>query len=131
MILTIPTDARGYFRNLLRLLQLFKPFNEMPDSEIKLFSLILLYYHRKKMLSLEDASGYIFSKAGRFKLMNDLGVSRPRFDNMMLSLRKKGLITYDGIVPKYLFKYNEGASVNEVVFKFVKDEREKKQQARG
>lgn len=119
MILTIPaTDARKYFNDLLKTLRIFKPFSEMTGVELRFFALLLYYYHKKRGFGYDDANAYIFGKNGRLRMMNDMGWTRYSVNNYLMRLRKYGLITYDNIVPRYLFKYNEDG-VNEIIFKFI------------
>jgi len=102
MELKIKTDQKKYFRQLLEVLAFAPKFCELSQRERDLFAEILRVNWSYKTLSKEDRWTLITSSDSREKMRLVIGVSKEGLNNLYTSLRRKGFVTFSGIVDDYM-----------------------------
>jgi len=119
MELTIPQEKHYKYLAILQVLAsitkpLIKPFNKLRKRELEVFAILLYMYNEKyKSLEPEERNVLIFSYQTRVEITKILGdVSMDSIYNIMMNLRKQGLITKDSIVPQYLLPSTNYVKLN-------------------
>ncbi len=98
-----------------------KPFNQLRNRELEVFAILLYYYNNKyKAIPEAEKNQLIFSYDTRKDLCTLLGnVSDDVMYNILMGLRKRGLITKKSMVKRYIlpdylsFKINFDEPVKE------------------
>lgn len=110
----ILSDKKSIFRYWLEFL---KPYHKLRTKEIEALSL-MLYYRYELSRSINDADMVdmiLFSTQTRIKIRKDLNdMGQKVFNNLLTSLRKKGVITKDNKINPVLIP-----SMTEEGFKLV------------
>lgn len=91
----IHTDKKSIFRYWLEFL---KPYHKLRTKEIEALSLMLYYRYEltREISNMEIVDMILFSTETRSKIRKDLGdMGQKVFNNLLTSLRKKGVITKD------------------------------------
>lgn len=121
-IKTIFTSKKSIFRFWLEFL---KPYHKLRNKEIEALSLLLYYrYELSREISNESMVDMIlFSTETRAKIRVELdNMSQKVFNNLLTSLRKKGVLAKDNKIRKSLIP-KMGEEGFELIFNFkVKDE---------
>ena len=89
----IHTDKKSIFRYWLEFL---KPYHKLRNKEIEALSLMLYYRYElsREIPNLEMVDMILFSTETRGKIRAELGnMSQKVFNNLLTSLRKKGVLT--------------------------------------
>ncbi len=110
--LTVLQVLKGLTRPIVR------PFHVLRNQELEVFA-ILLYYFNEKYVTLDtkERNQLIFSYDTRTEICKLLGdVSKDTVYNIMMNLRKHGLITKKEIVDKYIIP-----NTQEFTLKFVSE----------
>ena len=110
----ILTDKKSIFRYWLEFL---KPYHKLRAKEIEALSLILYYrYERAREISnINIVDIVLFSTETRMKIRDDLGgMGQKVFNNLLTSLRSKGVLTKDNKINPVLIP-----SMSEDGFKLV------------
>lgn len=119
---TIFTSKKLIFRYWLEFL---KPYHKLRNKEIEALALLLYYrYELSREISNEKMVDMIlFSTETRSKIRVELdNMSQKVFNNLLTSLRKKGVLTKDNQIHKSLIP-KMGEKGFELIFNFkVKDE---------
>ena len=101
----IHTDKKSIFRYWLEFL---RPYHKLRTKEIEALSLMLYYRYElsREIANMEIVDMILFSTETRGKIRKDLDdMGQKVFNNLLTSLRKKGVITKDNkinhvLVPK-------------------------------
>jgi hypothetical protein len=91
----IHTDKKSIFRYWLEFL---KPYHKLRTKEIEALSLMLYYRYElsREIKNMETVDMILFSTQTRSKIRKDLNdMGQKVFNNLLTSLRKKGVITKD------------------------------------
>lgn len=91
----IHTDKKSIFRYWLEFL---KPYHKLRAKEIEALSLMLYYRYElaREIPNMNIVDMILFSTETRIKIREDLGgMGQKVFNNLLTSLRKKGVITKD------------------------------------
>lgn len=117
MNIKIPVREEEYFHKLLTILNDIPPFNKIRPKELKLYAYILELNYKYRYLPFKERNTQIFHYDRRIELADKMGVQVSGIYNLMKGLRKAGLITKRGMVPKYVLP-----KTKEVTFKFIEEE---------
>jgi len=112
----IHTDKKSIFRYWLEFL---KPYHKLRAKEIEALSLMLYYRYElsREINNMEIVDMILFSTETRGKIRADLGgMGQKVFNNLLTSLRKKGVITKDNKINHVLIP-----NMTEEGFKLVFD----------
>jgi len=91
----IHTDKKSIFRYWLEFL---RPYHKLRTKEIEALSLMLYYRYElsREITNIEIVDMILFSTETRSKIRKDLDdMGQKVFNNLLTSLRKKGVITKD------------------------------------
>jgi len=119
MDLTIPKEKHHKYLTSLQVLASItnpsiKPFSKLRNRELEVFAILLYMYNEKyKSLEPEEKNTLIFSYQTRVEITKILGdVSLDSVYNIMMNLRKHGLITKNSIVLNYLLPNSNYIKLN-------------------
>ena len=101
----IHTDKKSIFRYWLEFL---KPYHKLRQKEIEALSLMLYYRYElsREIKDMEMVDMILFSTKTRAQIREDLGgMGQKVFNNLLTSLRKKGVVNKDNkinhvLIPK-------------------------------
>ena len=91
----IHTDKKSIFRLWLEFL---KPYHKLRNKEVEALSLMLYYRYElsREIPNIEMVDMILFSTETRAKIRSELtNMSQKVFNNLLTSLRKKGVLTKD------------------------------------
>jgi hypothetical protein len=94
----IRTSKKQIFRYWLEFL---KPYHKLRQKEIEALSLMLYYRYElsREVSSKELVNRLLFSTDTRANIREDLGnMSQKVFNNLLTSLRKKGVLTKENLI---------------------------------
>jgi hypothetical protein len=99
----ITTTPEKYFHQLVEVLKVFAPFNELRKRERDVFGAMLYQLHL-----IEQNGGsedQLFEYRSKQEIAASVGISKANLYNIYKELRQHELLTKDGINQKYKFKY--------------------------
>ena len=109
----IVTKPEKYFHQLIEVLKVFAPFNEMRKRERDVFAAMLYQLH------LIEQNGrspdQLFDYRVKEEIATSVGISKANLYNIYKELRQHNLLTKNEINQKYRFKYLQH---KEITFKF-------------
>lgn len=103
-------------------LEFTKPMHSLMDCEIKVFSRFLYYryLYSKDILDVNLLDKHILSTEVRSIVKNDLELTQARFQNLMSSLRRKGVFEANGkIKPKFIPNIKQGSKSFKILINFT------------
>jgi hypothetical protein len=114
MIVPIETNKRKYFRQALELLRPIPPINTLANRELDVLAEFLYYNDKYKDIASELRAKVIFDYDTKLAMREYLEMGEAPFNNILTSLRKKGVLPKRGVVNSY------GLSPEnpDIVFKF-------------
>jgi hypothetical protein len=101
MELKIKTDPKRYFRQLLEILSFTPLYKGLSSREKDVLAEILMYSWIYRTVPDEERWILINSPDIKEKMRMKLGVSKEGLNNLFATLRKKDIITFNGVVPQY------------------------------
>jgi len=116
---SIQTDSRTVFMYWLEFL---KPYHKLANKEVEALS-ILLYYRwelSKEVNNIELVDKLLFSSEVRLKVREDLGGMKSGvFNNLLTTLRKKGVLSKDNkIIPALIPNIRPDSTGFKLIFDF-------------
>lgn len=102
MKLTIDTEPRKFYRQVLELLSSFKPLDKLRNKELDVLAIYMYYNNKYKLIDEDLRYRIINDTATRREMQNDLGVNEDVFNNNLSLIRKTGVIDMDGKLVKFL-----------------------------
>jgi hypothetical protein len=104
MNINIPVGEDNKYYIILMILKMLKPFSELRKRELEVFAELLSVYNKYENLPENDRNKLTFDYEVRGQIAEKYNISKDSVYNIMMSLRKKGLIGDSFIVPKYVIK---------------------------
>lgn len=116
-IANIPIKRKELFGKWL---ELTKPFHNLPNHHCSTLALLLYYYDKyKNELGNEDVAWkMVFDLSTKMMIKKELGIKDGSFQNLLSSLRAKGIIENNKVVTRYIPNVEKGAEVFKIVFNF-------------
>lgn len=107
-------------RAIEEFLMITKPMHRLTTQEIKVLTLILyIYYNEEENFKREeDRWKHIFDYETKNNIKDELNISNPVFQNILTSLRKKGVLENNQVLPKFRPNILKGDEVFELTFRF-------------
>jgi hypothetical protein len=98
---TLKVDQKQFFKVWLTLLQ---PFLKLRDQELNVLATLLYYRHtiQEQVKSKTIIDELLFNTKTRKKIKEELGIESYSFNNILSSLRKKGMITNNSLNTKII-----------------------------
>ena len=109
----IKTEPEKYFHQLIEVLRVFAPFNQLRKRERDVFGAMLYQLHL-----IEQNGGsldQLFDYKVKEEIAASVGISKANLYNIYKELRQHGLIIKDGVNQRYKFKYLQHG---EIIFRF-------------
>jgi len=101
LVIPVKTSKQDYFLKVLRLLDKIQPFSNLRPKELELFANLLFLNDKYKDIPEQERNEIIFSKGRKEEITKIMNISMEVYYNLVMALRKNGLITENSIVPKY------------------------------
>ena len=109
----IVTEPERYFHQLIEVLKVFAPFNQLRKRERDVFGTMLYRLH---MINQNGGSEeQLFDYRVKEEIAASVGISKANLYNIYKELRQHNLLTKNEITEKYKFKYLEH---DEITFRF-------------
>lgn len=121
MKLTIATDDRKFFRQILEVLNSFPPLDKLRNKELDVLSSIMYYNYLYKDLDEEVRWKVINNKLTRKEIREYIGMKEDVFNNNLSVIRKTGLIDSTGRLSTMLQIYPGSTYKIEFNFNIEKD----------
>lgn len=81
---------------ITKVLGLFKaPFNQLRQREIEVYAYLNMVYNRYASLGDKEANTLTFNKGTKKEICDQLGITIENFYNILVTLRKHGLVGED------------------------------------
>ena len=109
----ITTEPEKYFHQLIEVLKVFAPFNELRKRERDVFGAMLYQLHLIEQNN--RSSDELFDYRIKQEIAASVGISKANLYNIYKELRQHNLLTKNEINQKYRFKYLQH---KEITFKF-------------
>ena len=119
MVLKIDTKPELYFQQVIEILKILSPFNQLRKRQRQVFAEILYYNYKYSKESPDNADRLLFDYKTKEEISTKLEISKANLYNIYKELRKMELIIGDKINPKYKFGYLQH---EEIFFKFTQKE---------
>lgn len=114
MIITIPTNKTKFFRQYLQLIRDIPPLDGLSSRELDVLAHLLYYNYLYKEIAEHLREKLVFDYETRVAIRDSIGITEPVLNNLISSLKKKGVISGKRIVPKI----DITPDTPELIFKF-------------
>ena len=103
-----------------RWLEITKPFHKLTSQQHNILSLLLYYFFEYKKDIKNDKLCWkmVFDYETKHLIKNELGIKDPNLQNVLTTLRKKGVIIDNAIVSTYIPNLEEDSNNFKVIFNF-------------
>ena len=109
----INTEPERYFHQLIEVLKVFSPFNELRKRERDVFGAMLYQLHLISQNGGREKD--LFDYKIKEEIATSVGISKANLYNIYKELRQHNLLTKDEINQQYKFRYLQH---QEIIFKF-------------
>ena len=115
VLFPVETDPEKYFHQIIEILKIFPPFNQLRKRQREAFAEILyqFYVYREETEAVRER--LIFDYKTKEEIANRLGISKGNLYNIYKELRQLNLLTKDGINEKFQIGYMQYPAIT---FKF-------------
>lgn len=108
----IHTTKGKFYRQYLEVVKVFPPFNTLRGKELSVLSELFRLNNEYSNIDSSIRWKVIFQYDTKIQMKNKLGISDANFNNILTSLRSKGLIVKNRVPDKYLFTIEEEFKFN-------------------
>ena len=105
----ITTEPEKYFHQLVEVLKVFAPFNELRKRERDVFGTMLYRLHLIEQNG--GSENQLFDYRTKQEIAASVGISKANLYNIYKELRQHNLLTKDGINPNYKFRYLQHSKI--------------------
>lgn len=114
---TFNTNREGCIKSFL---SLTKPMHKMTSQEINILTLFLVFHYEEKdnFTRESDLWKFLFDYDTKLKIKNKLNIGDGVFQNTLTSLRKKGIIKNNRIVPYFILNIDRETETFELIFRY-------------
>lgn len=112
-----------------RWLEITKPFHKLTSQQHNILSLLLYYFfeYRKDISNDKLCWKMVFDYDTKQLIKKELGIKDPNLQNVLTTLRKKGVVIDNEIVSTYIPNIEKDSKNFKIIFNFnIVDEEEKK-----
>ena len=121
MNIPIKTNISNFFKALLLLMNKFPPIRGLRPKEMDVLAEIMLQnYENRNIEDFVKRQRFIFSTANRVEMRERLGISEGSLNDYLAKLKKKGVVTRDNqllrfldIIPYGSYDFNIKFTINE------------------
>ena len=118
MTTTIPTDKVKFFRQGIEILKHIPPLNKLTSRELDVLGYLLYYDYEYRTIEESLRGKLVFDYENRVKIRDFIGITEAGFNNLIKTLKTKGIIKGKQIIPKIKLDPENP----EIIFKFKFDE---------
>lgn len=118
MTITIPTDKVKFFRQGIEILKHIPPLNKLTSRELDVLGYLLYYDYEYRTIEESLRGKLVFDYENRVKIRDFIGITEAGFNNLIKTLKTKGIIKGKQIIPKIKLDPENP----EIIFKFKFDE---------
>jgi len=93
MIITIPTSKTKFFRQGLEIIRHIPPLNLLSNRELDVLAHLLYYDYLYRDIPEDLREKLVFDYEIRVIIRDSIGISEAVLNNLITSIRKKGIIT--------------------------------------
>jgi len=116
----IDTNPEKYFHQLVEILRIFPPFDQLRKRQREVFAEILYQFHIFREYKSDDVRDkLVFDYKVKAEIATRLNITKGNLYNIYKELRQLNLLTKDGINRKFRFDYLQYTSIT---FKFESDQ---------
>lgn len=101
----VDTEPEKYFHQLVEILRVISPFNQLRKRQREVFAEILYQFYLYRKEDEEEQEQIVFDRETKERIASRLGISIGNLYNIYKELRKVKLLTRDGINKQYKFEY--------------------------
>lgn len=105
----ITTEPEKYFHQLVEVLKVFAPFNELRKRERDVFGTMLYRLHLIEQNG--GSENQLFDYRTKQEIAASVGISKANLYNIYKELRQHKLLTKDGINPSFKFRYLQHSKI--------------------
>ena len=117
MEIPIKIDSDTKFTWIVKIMSCLQPYESLRPKEREVVEKLLKLTYELKSLPKEQRDLLIFHQSNKKKVADELNITVDNYYNIVLSLRKKGLVDEHGIVDKYCIPFMR--ELNNINFKFI------------
>lgn len=114
MNIAIPVTRSTKFNWIVDTLSVMSPFSELRPKEREVLAELLKLNNELKNIPDNQRNLLLFHADNKKIMAENIGISVDGFYNIIMSLKKKGIITTEGIDKKYLIP-----NIESITFKFI------------
>jgi hypothetical protein len=114
MNIAIPVSRSTKFNWIVDIMAVLTPFSELRPKEREVLAELYKLNDELKDIPEHQRALLLFHADNKKIMAENIGISVDGFYNIVMSLRKKGIITSEGIEKKYLLP-----NTDSITFKFV------------
>ena len=111
----VGTNPEKYFHQLIEILKVFSPFNQLRKRQRQTFAEILYEFYLVRNESEQVRERLVFDYKTKENIALRLNISKGNLYNIYKELRQLNLLTKDGINPKFKYEYLQYSGIS---FKF-------------
>lgn len=108
----VDTTPEKYFHQLIEILRVISPFNQLRRRQREVFAEILYQFYLYRKEDEEEQERIVFDRETKEQIASSLGISIGNLYNIYKELRKVKLLTRDGINKQYKFEYLKYNNIN-------------------
>jgi CRP-like cAMP-binding protein len=101
----VDTTPEKYFHQLVEILRVISPFNQLRRRQREVFAEILYQFYLYRKEDEEERERIVFDRKTKEEIASRLGISIGNLYNIYKELRKVKLLTRDGINKQFRFEY--------------------------
>jgi len=110
--IVLNTIKGKFYRQYLEIIRVFPPYNKLRDKEIDILAEFFRLNNEYSHLDESIKWKIIFEYSTKIQIKDKLNISDANFNNILTSLRSKGLIVNNKIPTKYLFTTGKKFKLN-------------------
>jgi CRP-like cAMP-binding protein len=111
----VDTNPEKYFHQVIEILKIFPPFNQLRKRQREAFAEVLYQFHIYRNEGEDVRERLVFDYKTKEEIATRLGISKGNLYNIYKELRQLNLLTKDGINEKFQIGYMQYSAIT---FKF-------------
>ena len=111
----VDTNPEKYFHQVIEILKIFPPFNQLRKRQREAFAEVLYQFHIYRNEGEDVRERLVFDYKTKEEIATRLGISKGNLYNIYKELRQLNLLTKDGINEKFQIGYMQYPGIT---FKF-------------
>ena len=105
VVFKVDTNPEKYFHQIVEILKIFPPFNQLRKRQREVFAEILYQFYIYREETEKSRERLVFDYKTKEEIATRLSISKGNLYNIYKELRQLNLLTKDGINKKFEIKY--------------------------